>query len=152
MNTKRDGIIVTPEGRGMAVVDPEASGALTESVKQLGQIVLQLGQVVGAMQRRIDELEGRQDQVSVRHEDVLRIQAQIRQRAGEFCERYQLTDEGSRRAVKAAIKRDILGRYRARDLHDLPGSALASVGDQIARWTSMRLVLARRAAMEEGQA
>lgn len=125
--------------------------ALRESVGQLGQYIMQLGQIVGAMQRRISELEDQQAQVTVSHEDVKGINGMIRMRTEQICERYELRSPESARAVRAAIKRDVLARWHAKDLHDLPRSALGGIGTMIGSWSSMRKVLELREKAEGGR-
>ncbi len=125
--------------------------ALQGSVQQLGDYILRMGQLLAQMQRRMDELEAQQKQVTVSHADTLRLQGMIRARAAEYCERYSLMSADSLRAIRGAIKRDILKRYGVRDLHDLPAVMLHTVEDEITRWTNVRLMLRCREKMEGGK-
>ena len=124
--------------------------ALQGSVQQLGEYILRMGQLIGQMQRRMDELEARQKQVTVSHRDALRLQAMIRARGEEYCQRYNLNSPDSLRVIRAAIKRDIRQRYGVKDLHDLPAGMLRAVEDEIIRWANIRLVLDCRERLEGG--
>lgn len=123
---------------------PETSLQLHQDVKQMGEMILQLGTMIGTMQRRMDELEERQAAVTVSHADVKRIQALIRSRADEICGKYGLEDPESRKVFRAAIKKDVLRRCAAADLHDIPQAMRGAVDRQIDGWTNIRLVMERR--------
>ena len=117
---------------------------LSTSVRELGDCILRLGQLISGMQARMDELESRQAAVTIRHADALRLQAQIRQRAAQVCDKYSLTDTESPKIIRNAIKKDVLKRYGIRDLHDLPEAQRSGAESLIAGWTSIRLVMERR--------
>jgi len=117
---------------------------LSAGVRELGDCILRLGQLISGMQARMDELESRQAAVTIRHADALRLQAQIRQRAAQVCDKYALSDKESPKVIRNAIKRDVLKRYGIRDLHDLPEAQRSGAESLIAGWTSIRLVMERR--------
>lgn len=130
---------------GLTAADPQIAGALAENVRQMGQYIGQLGTIIGALQRRMDEMERQQAAVTIRHEDVKRLQAQIRMRAEQICGKYELTDRDSLRIFRAAIKKDLLKRYGVRDLHDIPAAQLSGAQSLVDGWTNIRLVMERRA-------
>ena len=117
---------------------------MSEDVKLFGQYLAQLGHMMATMQKRMDEMEARQKQVTASHEEVKRIQRVIRWRAGEICDKYQLTDPESGKILRAAIKKDILNRWGVKDLHDLPERALDAVRAAVGSWVNIRLVMERR--------
>ena len=117
---------------------------MADDVKLLGQYLAQLGHMMATMQKRMDEMEARQRQVTASHEEVKRIQRVIRWRAGEICDKYQLTDPESGKILRAAIKKDILNRWGVKDLHDLPERALDAVRAAVGSWVNIRLVMERR--------
>ena len=117
---------------------------LADDVKLFGQYLAQLGHMMATMQKRMDEMEARQKQVTASHEEVKRIQRVIRWRAGEICDKYQLTDPESGKILRAAIKKDILNRWGVKDLHDLPERALDAVRAAVGSWVNIRLVMERR--------
>lgn len=137
-------IIRMTEARIPAMADTVQQ--LQENVQQLGGILSQMGRMMAAMQMRLDELESRERQATASHEEVKHLMVLIRLRADEWCEKYALTDAGSVKAARAAIKKDVLSRYGVKDLHDVPAIALQAVEAQISRWTSIRLAMDRRAA------
>ena len=130
--------------RALALM-PETAVQLHEDVSQLSGILVRMGQMMSLMQQRLTELEERQRQVTLDHEEVRLLMSLIRLRADEFCEKYALADAGSVRAVRAAIKKDILKRYGVKDLHDVPAIARLAVQAQINKWTSIRLAMDLRA-------
>ena len=117
---------------------------MADDVKLFGQYLAQLGHMMATMQKRMDEMEARQKQVTASHEEVKRIQRVIRWRAGEICDKYQLTDPESGKILRAAIKKDILSRWGVKDLHDLPERALDAVRAAVCSWVNIRLVMERR--------
>lgn len=136
----------------LPAVPEDAALILRENVEKLGEYLLNLGKVITRMQRRMDELEAQQAAVTVRHADVKGLNALIRTRAGEICERYGLTDPESVKLIRAAVKKSTLTRYGVKDLHDLPAVHLAGAEDGIRKWTNVRLVMDRRAKLEGGTA
>lgn len=128
-----------------AIPGRETAAALQESVETLGQYILQLGQMIGQMQRRIGELEDQQRRVTVSHAEALRVQAMIRARADACCERYELKSRESVRAIRAAIKRELMRRHGVRDLHDLPAEQLRGAEDEVQKWSGIRLMMELRA-------
>ena len=125
-------------------VTPETAGQLSGSVEQLGLYLAQMAQLMHSMQKRLDEMEEQQRKITVMHEDVKGINALIRIRADEYCEKYSLADAESRKAVRTAMKKAILQRYQVKDLHDVPAIARQAVESQISHWSDIRLVMKRR--------
>ena len=136
---------------GALALIPEAAAQLHTDVQQISGILLQMGTLISNMQRRMDEMEARQARVTVNHGDVKRIQAMIRVRADEICQKYQLTDVESVKRFRAAIKKDVLKRWGVKDLHDIPEAALAGMDEKIGSWVNIRLVMERRAGSTGGQ-
>lgn len=134
---------ITPQ-EAMEVMKAIKAPTLSQSVDQLGQYLGQMGRMVSAMQRRMDELEARQAAVTIRHEDVKRLQGQIRYRADELCRKHNLQDKDSPRILRAAIKKDVLARYQVKDLHDVPAAGLSGAEHQVNSWTNIRLLMERR--------
>lgn len=126
-------------------VPMETAQQLQANTEQFGAYLVQMGQMLIRMQKRLDEMEQNQRQISLTHEDVKGVMLLIRLRADEFCEKYCLADPGDARAVRAAIKKDILTRYQVKDLHDVPAIARSAVEAQISKWSSVRLMMDRRA-------
>lgn len=136
--------LVVSQGQNFIVISAKTMDAMQENTRQMGEMILQLGTMISTMQRRMDDLEARQAQVTMSHGDVKRIQALIRCRADEVCRKYGLEDPESVKAIRAAIKKDVLKRWQVKDLHDLPERARAGVDSLIDGWTSIRLVMERR--------
>lgn len=130
----------------LAVMPMVRVPALQENVEQLGRYLAQMGQMMAAMQRRLDDMEARQAAVTVSHGDVKKLNARIRYRADELCRKYSLTDPGSVKAFRAAIRKDLLTRYQVRDLHDLPAASLAGAENMVDSWVNIRLAMERRGA------
>ena len=110
----------------------------------MGAQLEQLAAALPAILRRLQELEESRAVVTVSHEDVKRLAAFIRQRADEYCEKDAL-DPAARKAVRAAIKKDLLTRAQVKDLHDIPAIALPGIVNQVKNWTSIRLAMSLRA-------
>lgn len=121
-----------------------------EAIKQLSGYVTQLGRIVAVQQRRLDDMEkGSTQRVTASHAQVLSLQKQIRHRAVEICDQYELMLSGADpAAVRKAIKRDLLDRWGIRDLHDLPLACLDAARERIARFMSIVLIKERREAAE----
>ena len=132
-------------GHNMIVVDPKTIRGVEENVRQMGEYLAQMGQMLAGMQRRLNDLEEKQGRVTISHADAKRLQARIRARAQEIGEKYRLTDPESMKRFRAAIKKDVLRRYGVKDLHDLPEAALPGAESLVAGWTSIKLVMERRA-------
>lgn len=126
------------------VVDKGVYNLMEQDARKMGDLLLQMGSMISTMQKRMDEMEARQKQVTASHEEVKRIQRVIRWRAGEICDKYQLTDPESGKILRAAIKKDILNRWGVKDLHDLPERALDAVRAAVGSWVNIRLVMERR--------
>ena len=141
--SERAEIVIAP-GTGPAApitLMPDVAAALQGNVEQLGAYLVQMAQMMSATQKRMDEMEENQRRVTADHEEVKGLTALIRLRAGEYCEKYQLTDRKDQTAVRNAIKKAILVRYGIRDLHDCPQVALQAVQKQINNWADIRLVM-----------
>ena len=123
---------------------------ISSDVEQLGAYLVQMAQMLQAMQKRMDEFERAQKQVTLTHQDVKDICQMIRIAAADYCLKYDIMDDGSGRAVRAAIKKAILKRYQVKDLHDVPAIARQAVEAQIQHWTDIRLVMKRREILAGG--
>ena len=140
---------VQDEDAGLELITRETVGQLRGNVEKMGAYLVQMATMVNAMQRRMDEMEANQRKVTLSHAEVRSVTGIIRARAEEYCEKYELTDAGSLRAVKAAIRRDVLRRYGVKDLHDVPAIARPAVEKQITHWANIRLVMDRREKIRE---
>jgi hypothetical protein len=130
--------VTDPPGR---TAENETALAIQQSVEQLGSYLSQMGQIMIRMQARLDELEEKQRMVTLSHDEVKAVQILIRNRSMEYCEKYDLRDAGSRRAISGAIKKAVLNRYGVKDLHDVPAIARQAVESQISRWADIRLAM-----------
>ena len=104
----------------------------------------QLMSAVPVILRKLQELENSQGTVTITHEQVKKLAALIRLRADEYSEKYSLSGPECRKAIRAAIKKDVLTRAQVKDLHDLPAIALPAVENQVRNWTGIRLVISLR--------
>ena len=141
---EKDQDIAIGYGHNMIVVSHKTIAETEANVQKMGEMILQLGTMIGTMQRRIDAMEARQASVTVSHADVKRIQAMIRNRADELCRKYELADPESAKAIRAAIKKDLLKRFLVKDLHDLPEAAMSRADALVDSWTNIRLIMERR--------
>ena len=80
---------------------------------------------------------------------VEQLLAEIRHRAEEIAVKYRLPPEAVK-AVRAAIRKDILAQQGIRDLHDLPESSLGAAMSAIVAWDSYSLIRKLRREMEGG--
>ena len=142
----------TEESLTLFAISEDTAVDFKRNVDGLVGALKQMGQMMISMQQRLDELEEHRRQVTLNHDEVKGVMALIRIRAGEYCEKYSLSDEGSRKAVRAAMKRDILKRYGVKDLHDVPAIARQAVEAQLSHWANIRLVMDRREKLREGGA
>ena len=143
--------VVSLGGGNFVVITAQTMNQIEENARRMGDMILQLGTMIGTMQKRMDGMEAMQARVTVSHGDVKRIQAMIRVRADEICQKYQLTDAESVKRFRAAIKKDVLKRWGVKDLHDIPEAALAGMDEKIGSWVNIRLVMERRAGSIGGQ-
>lgn len=124
---------------------------LRETTEQLGKYMVQMGQMMMQMQTRLDELEEKQRLVTLSHEETKIIAKLIRNRAWDYCEKYDLVDSDyCLRAVAREIKKAVLTRYGVKDLHDVPAIARQAVESQISKWTDIRLVYRCREKVRSG--
>ena len=72
--------VVSLGGGNFVVISADSMDQMKENAQRMGEMILQLGTMIGTMQRRMDEMERQQAAVTIRHEDVKRLQAQIRKR------------------------------------------------------------------------
>ena len=132
------------------VIRPDVAQDLSGDVEQLGVYLVQMAQMMQRIQKRMDDFEAMQKQVTLTHQDVKDISGMIRTKAADYCLQYGIMDDGSGRAVRAAIKKAILKRYGVKDLHDVPAIARSAVEAQIMHWTDIRLVMKRREIVFDG--
>ena len=112
-----------------------------ETAVSLPEITGQLIRVVARLEARLSALEEKGDKITILHKDALALGREIRARADEIGARYQL-DEKAVRAIRSAIKKDVLRQYGIRDLHDLPAKALPSCRTAIRMWSSLSVIRA----------
>lgn len=141
------------EARERAVIlMPDVAAMLQANTEQLGAYLVQMAGMMLRMQSRLDELEEKQRAVTLDHGEVKIIQQEIRMRAEEYCEKYQLTDPKDAAKIRAAIKKSILTRYGIKDLHDVPAIARQAVEALISRWADIKMVYRIREGHREGGA
>lgn len=139
----------TEESLTLFAISEDTAVDFKRNVDGLVGALKQMGQMMISMQQRLDELEEHRRQVTLNHDEVKGVMALIRMRADEYCEKYGITDAGSRTAVRGSIKKEILRRYGVKDLHDVPAIARQAVEAQISHWANIRLVMARREKIRE---
>ena len=132
------------------ILMPEVAQALSGNVEALGTYLVQMGQMMNRMQKRLDEMEENQKKITLTHQEVKDLHVLIRLRAGEYCEKYQITDPACLRKVSAAMKKAVLTRYGVKDLHDVPAIARSAVEAQICHFTDIRLVMKCREMIASG--
>ena len=132
------------------IVMPEVVQELSGNVEALGAYLVQMGQMMNRMQKRLDEMEENQKKITLTHQEVKDLHVLIRLRAGEYCEKYQITDPACLRKVSAAMKKAVLTRYGVKDLHDVPAIARSAVEAQICHFTDIRLVMKCREMIASG--
>ena len=112
-----------------------------ESAVSLPEITGQLVRVVARLEARLSALEEQSGKITILHKDALALGREIRARADEIGARYQL-DEKAVRAIRSAIKKDVLRQYGVGDLHDLPAKALPSCHTAVRMWSSLAVIRA----------
>ena len=131
-------------GSEAIVIHADVAQDLSGNVNMLGTYLVQMAGMIQRMQQRMDEFEQNLKLVTFTHQDVREINGMIRTAAADYCLRYDIMDDGSGKAVRAAIKKAVLKRYGVKDLHDVPAIARPAVEAQIQHWTDIRLVMKRR--------
>ncbi len=106
---------------------------LAGMVQQMGLYLMQLD----ARMRKQEELL--QKRVTISHSQQQQLMAAMRKRGVAICEKYHLPGEAAP-MIRAAIKAEVLGRWRVKNLHDLPESVLGDATGAIAGWDSYSLV------------
>lgn len=96
---------------------------LRQLIERQGAQIEQLAAAVISLDARLAEATQAAQTVTVRHKQVTQLQAQIRARAADVCEKNGITDPKAAAAFRAAIKKDLLAAWGVSDLHDLPLSA-----------------------------
>lgn len=136
----------------MITLMPETAAMLQGSTEQLGAYLVQMSQIMMRIQNRLDELEEKQQAATLRHDEVQTIQRLIRNRALEYCEKYDIICSQALTAIRAGIKKAVLQRYGVKDLHDVPAIARQAVEAQIERWSDVRLMMKCRDKLRAGGA
>ena len=121
-------------------VPMETAKDLRQSVGELQLIVAQMARLIRETRQQMDEMQRAQQQVTVNHGEVKKINAAIRNAASAFCDRHGFEDSADLRAVRADIRKTILGRWQVKDLHDIPQIALGNVYKLIENYGNIRLV------------
>lgn len=140
-------IISTPPPEresGYVVIRQEDAEMFTRQVRELTAALLLLQKEVEQMKR--DNART----VTINHQQARALAARMRERAEALCDKYGLDARIHGAAFRAAIKRDVLGGYGVKDLHDVPLHDLELAMQQIDSWTSYALVRKRRAIDTEG--
>lgn len=144
-----DGIATVP-------IDPEMvprPQTLPEQVHQLGTLLERMARILDAQQRRIDQLEkDNAVRITVNHQQAKALQAHMKERAAQICERYALDVRISGAAIRAAIKKAVLREYGVKDLHDLPAASFDAAREQIMSYSNYALVHKRRGIEERMKA
>lgn len=117
---------------------------LRQSVGELQLVVAQMARLVRDTRKQLEDMQSQQRQVTVNHGEVKKINAAIRAAADAFCDRHGFGDTGDLRAVRADIRKTILGRWQVKDLHDIPQIALGNVYKLIENYGNIRLVFRLR--------
>ena len=117
---------------------------LRQSVGELQLVVAQMARLVRDTRKQLEDMQSQQRQVTVNHGEVKKINAAIRAAADAFCDRHGFGDTGDLRAVRADIRKTILGRWQVKDLHDIPQIALENVYKLIENYGNIRLVFRLR--------
>lgn len=128
----------------------ETAKQLQKNTEQMGAYMIQLGQLMINMQKRLDDMEAQQRKITLSHSEVRTVQQLIRNRAYEYCEKYEMMDKSAIRSISNGIKRAILARYGVKDLHDVPAVARQAVEAQISRWSDVRLMMKCRERLRAG--
>lgn len=140
----------TDERSGLITVSEAKAVEFYGQVQQLSSVVAQMGAILIRMQNRLDELEEKERCATLTHEEVNDVKRLIRIRAAEYADKYQISTPGNLRSIGAAIKKAVLNRYGAKDLHDVPAIARQAVEAQISRWSDIRLAMKCREKMRSG--
>lgn len=140
----------TDERSGLITVSEAKAVEFYGQVQQLSSVVAQMGEILIRMQNRLDELEEKERCATLTHEEVNDVKRLIRIRAAEYADKYQISTPGNLRSIGAAIKKAVLNRYGAKDLHDVPAIARQAVEAQISRWSDIRLAMKCREKMRSG--
>ena len=139
----RKAIISVEQMAEIARCNQATAEQLRGIVEQLGACLLQLD----ARLRHQEELMQRK--LTIPHAKQKQLLAEIRHRAEEIAVKYRLPPEAVK-AVRAAIRKDILAQQGIRDLHDLPESSLGAAMSAIVAWDSYSLIRKLRREMEGG--
>lgn len=129
---------------------PQVAASLERNTEQLGAYLVQMAGIMVRMQNRLDELEEKQRLVTLSHDEVKAVQALIKNRSFEYCEKYGIQDATCRRMICGGIRKAILQRYGVKDLHDVPAIARQAVEAQISKWADIRLVMKCREKLGTG--
>lgn len=111
---------------------------LNNNVNELGKYLTDLSRIIVTMQNRIEELEANRIAVTVSHAQVNQIRQMIRTCADDICNKYMIQDK---KKICAAIRKDLMKRYRIKDLHDLPANAIAGAMAYIEHYSNIRLFM-----------
>lgn len=111
-------------------------------VQQLGAYLLQLD----ARMRKQEELL--QMRVTITSMQYKQLMAAIRHRANEIGVKYRLPTKALS-PVRAAIRKELVGRFGVKDLHDLPESMLGDALAGAAGWDSYSTIRTIRRETEE---
>lgn len=150
MNAQEEHTVIDDTFNKVFPAPIETAKQLQKNTEQMGAYMIQLGQLMINMQKRLDDMEAQQRKITLSHSEVRTVQQLIRNRAYEYCEKYEMIDKSAIRSITNGIKRAILTRYGVKDLHDVPAVAQQAVEAQISRWSDVRLMMKCRERLRAG--
>ena len=113
---------------------------LQRLIERQGAQIEQLAAAVISLDARLAEVTKAAQTVTVSHKQVTQLQAQIRARAAEVCEKNGIADPKAAAAFRAAIKKDLLAAWGVSDLHDLPLSAWDRAVWAVGTWSRYAVI------------
>lgn len=106
------------------------------TAQQLAGMVQQLGVYLVQLDTRLRKQEEMlQKRLTISSAQYRQMLAAIRCRASEIARKYQL-DSALLPPLRTAIRKDTIGRWHVKDLHDLPESMLTEATAGINTWDS----------------
>lgn len=111
-----------------------------KNAQEMAAQIEKLAALVISLDARLKSMEKAAQKVTIDSRQHKQLQALIRERAGEVCDKHGITDPKAASAFRAAIKKDLLAAWGVPDLHDLPVSAWDRAVWAIQNWTKYSLV------------
>jgi hypothetical protein len=113
---------------------------LRQLIERQGAQIEQLAAAVISLDARLAEATQAAQSVTVSHKQVKQLQAQIRARAADVCDKNGIADPKAAAAFKAAIKKDLMAAWGVSDLHDLPLSAWDRAVWAVGSWSRYAVI------------